>query len=275
MLVIPPEAAMLRVDMSIFDRLERRWGWLAFPGFLRYYALFQVLVFVLQLFRPGITEVLAFDRDKILAGEIWRVATMFFSNGQFGPPSIMAILLLFFAVNFVFMVSDGLEGAWGSFKATLFYYAGILLALVANFIYPFAIPFSGMTLFAASFLAFATLFPKAEILLFLIIPVQIRFLGIIMGVGILMTLARLPILMPFFVMTFANYFFWAAVPALRGTALLVDSAKRKKTFNASKGGASEAFHTCVVCRKTELTDPRMEFRIGKDGEEYCVDHLPE
>ena len=279
MLVIRPEAAMLRADMNIFDRLERRWGWLAFPGFLRYYALFQVLVFVLQLFRPGITEALAFDRDKILAGEVWRVATMFFSNGQFGPPSgppsIMAILLLFFAVNFVFMVSDGLEGAWGSFKATLFYYAGILLALVANFIYPFAIPFSGMTLFAASFLAFATLFPKAEILLFLIIPVQIRFLGIIMGVGILMTLARLPILMPFFVMTFANYFFWAAVPALRGTALLADAGKRRKTFSAFKGEASDAFHSCIICGKTDLTNPQMEFRIGKDGEEYCVEHLPE
>ncbi len=261
--------------MTIFDRLERRWGWLAFPGFLRYYALFQVLVFVLQLFRPGISEVLAFDRDKIFAGEIWRVATMFFSNGQFGTPGILSILLLFFAVNFVFMVSDGLEGAWGSFKATLFYYTGILLALIANFIYPFAIPFSGMTLFAASFLAFATLFPRAEILLFLIIPVQIRFLGIFMGVGILLTLARLPILMPFFVMTLANWFVWAAVPALRGTALLVDAAKRKKSFRSSKGAASEAFHSCLICGKTDLTDPRMEFRIAKDGEEYCVEHLPE
>jgi hypothetical protein len=266
---------MLRAAMSIFDRLERRWGWLAFPGFLRYYALFQVMVFVLQLFRPGITGVLAFDRDKIFAGEIWRVATMFFANGQFGSPSIMAILLLFFAVNFVFMVSDGLEGAWGSFKATLFYYAGILLALVANFIYPIAIPFSGMTLFAASFLAFATLFPKAEILLFFIIPVQIRILGFIMGVGILMTLAKLPILMPFFVLTFANWFFWAAVPALRGTALLVDAAKRQKSFSAAKGADSEAFHSCIICGKTDLTDPQAEFRIGKDGEEYCVEHLPE
>lgn len=266
---------MLRGIMNFFDRMERRWGKLAFPGFLRYYALFQVMVFVLQLFRPGIGEVLAFDREKILNGEVWRVATMFFSNGDFGGPNLMSILLLFFAVNFVFMVSDGLEGAWGTFKTTLFYYAGILLALVANFIYPFPIPFSGMTLFAASLLAFATLFPKAEILLFLIIPIQIRFIGILTGLGIVLAMIRLPILVPFFVLTLANYLIWAAIPTLRGTALVLDASKRKKRFGASKLVASEAFHTCAICHKTDVTDPHLEFRIGQDGEEYCTEHLPD
>lgn len=260
--------------MNFFDRMERRWGWLAFPGFLRYFALFQVMVFVLQLFRPDISQILAFDREKIFEGEIWRVATMFFAIG-FGKPTVFTILLLFFAVNFVFMVSDGLEGAWGIFKASLFYYTGIILALVANFIYPFAIPFSGTTLFAASLLAFATLFPKVEILLFLILPVQIRFIGILTGLGLLLAMVQFPILIPFFILTFANYLIWAAIPTLRGTAKILDASKRKRRFNASKVSTSEAFHTCVICRKTDVTDPHMEFRIGKDGEEYCTDHLQE
>lgn len=271
---------MLRAAMNVFDRLERRWGWIAFPGFLRYYALFEVLVFVLQLFRPDIGGLLAFDRDKILSGEVWRVATMFFSNGQFGRPGLFSILLLFFAVNFVFMVSDGLEGAWGVFKSSLFFYTGIFLALVANFIYPVAIPFSGMTLFAASLLAFATLFPKAEILLFLIIPVQMRFIGIFTGLGIVMAMVQLPILLPFFLLTFANYLFWAAIPALRGTARVRDASKRRKQFRASQLPSSQssgagAFHTCAVCHKTDVSDPRLEFRIAADGQEYCTDHLPE
>ncbi|MES2477182.1 MAG: hypothetical protein V4640_15465 [Verrucomicrobiota bacterium] len=261
--------------MSFFDRLERRWGWLAFPGFLRYYALFQVMVFILQLFRPDIGALLAFDRDKIFAGEIWRIATMFFSNGQFGSPNLIGILLLFFAVNFVFMISDGLEGAWGAFKASLFYYTGIVTALVANFLYPIAIPYSGMTLFVASLLAFATLFPMVEILLFLIIPVQMRFIGILSALGIAMTIFKLPILMPFFMLTFMNYLVWAGIPALRGTARVLDATKRKRSFNRSKLPSDEAFHRCKVCAKTEVTDAHLEFRIGKDGEEYCVEHLPE
>jgi hypothetical protein len=266
---------MLRRDMSFFDQLERRWGWMAFPGFLRYYALFQVMVFVLQMFRPDLGALLAFDRDKIFAGEVWRVATMFFANGQFGQPGLFTILLLFFAVNFVFMISDGLEGAWGAFKTSLFYYFGIATTLVASFLYPFPIPYSGTMLFAASLLAFATLFPMVEILLFLILPVQMRFIGILTALGLAMAAFKFPILIPFFVLTLANYIIWAAIPAWRGTAMVLDASKRRKRFNRSKMPEEEAFHRCKVCGKTEATDPYLEFRIDGDGEEYCVDHLPD
>lgn len=262
--------------MSFFDRLERRWGWIAFPGFLRYYALMHVLVFVVQFLRPGVGEALEFDRAKILSGEVWRVATMFFAGSGFGGASpLMMILLLYFAVTIVFMVSDGLESAWGSFKASLFYYAGIVAIVMMNFVYPVTVPLSGALLYASAFLAFATLFPKEQILVFFVLPVQIRFLGILMGGGLLLILLGNPILAPFFAVVFANYFIWAGLPALRGTARVIEAGKRKKRFNASKLPVSEAFHTCAVCAKTDVSDPHAEFRIGKDGEEYCVEHLPE
>jgi hypothetical protein len=266
---------MFPPDMTVFDRLERRFGWLAFPGFLRYYALFHVLVFVLQIIRPDIGQLFEFDRAKIFSGEIWRVATMFFAGSQFGTFNPVSLLLLIFAVSFVFMVSDGLENAWGSFKASLFYYTGIGLVLLANFVYPVGIPSSGVALFGAAFLAFATLFPKVEILLMFILPVQVRFLGILMAAGILLNVAGQPVLLPFFLVAFTNYFIWAGIPALRGTARAIESGQRKKRFNAAKTPASEAFHTCVICEKTDVSHPHDEFRIGHDGEEYCGDHLPQ
>ena len=268
--------------MTFFDRLERRWGWLAFPGFLRYYALFHVLVFVLQLIRPDIGLLLEFNRDKIFSGEIWRIVTMFFAGSQFGDPrSFTAIIFLFFAVNFVFMIGDGLEGAWGSFKSSLFYYTGIVLVLIANFTYAAiipgmtSIPLSGIMLYASAFLAFATLFPRVEILLFFILPVQIRFLGMLMAGGLALAAISMPILLPFFALALANYFIWAGIPALRGTAAVIESGKRRKAFNSAKAPAAEAFHTCAVCHKTDVTDPHAEFRIGPDGEEYCSAHLPD
>lgn len=260
--------------MTFFDRLERRCGWLAFPGFLRYYALMHVLVFVLQWMRPDLGDSLEFDRAKILSGEVWRVVTVFFAQSEFGRPGAFALLFLFFAIQFVFMVSDGLEGAWGSFKTSLFYYAGMLGILIANFVYPVPIPASGMLLYASAFLAFATLFPRVEILLFMILPVQVRFLGMLLALGLVLNVIRAPLLLPFYALALANYAIWAAIPTLRGTARLVDSAKRRKHFNAKKMPASEAFHTCASCDRTDVSDPHLEFRIGKDGEEYCVDHLP-
>jgi hypothetical protein len=266
---------MFPADMTFFDRFERRCGWLAFPGFLRYYALFQILVFVLQLLRPDIGELLAFDRTKIFSGEIWRIVTMFFSNSQFGPPTLINIVFLVFAVNFVFMVSDGLENAWGSFKASVFCYTGILLVLLANFIYPVVIPSSGMALFGAAFLAFATLFPKVEILLFFVIPLQVRFLGMLAGGLILLNAISQPILLPFYLAAYANYFIWAGLPGLRGTARLLEAGQRIKRFNSLKMDDSEAFHTCVICQRNDVIDPEVEFRTGADGKEYCIAHVPE
>ncbi len=259
--------------MTVIDRLERRFGWLAFPGFLRYYALFHVLVFVLQFIRPDIGQLLEFDRAKIFSGEVWRVVSMFFASSQFGRPGLITILFLFFAVNFVFMVNDSLEGAWGAFKTSLFIYMGMFLILVANFLYPMKIPMSGFAMYASAFLAFATLFPKQQILLFLILPVQVRFLGIFMAVMIVMMVLRDLRLLPFAVMAFANYAVFAGIPTLRGTARLMEAGQRKKRFNASKIPVDEAFHTCAACDRTDVSDPGLEFRVGADGREYCSDHL--
>jgi hypothetical protein len=258
--------------MTIFDRLERRWGWLSFPGFLRYYALFHVLVFVLQYLQPDIGQALEFDRNKILSGEVWRLVTMFFADSQIGKPSLFALIFLIFVVNFIFMVNDGLEGAWGPFKTSLFYYAGAVLVLVSNFILPQSV--DGLTLYGAAFLAFATLFPRVEILLFMVIPVQVRFLGMLAGAMIVLNVISTPILLPFMVLAYANYILWVAIPTLRGTAKLRESNQRKKRFNAAKTSDAEAFHTCAICKKTERSDPSLEFRIGHDGEEYCTQHVP-
>ncbi|GAA5127475.1 hypothetical protein GCM10023212_32410 [Luteolibacter yonseiensis] len=255
--------------------MERRAPWLAFPGFLRYYALFHVLVFVIQLIRPEIVLMFEFDREKILSGEVWRLATMFFAGSQFMRGSLMmSLLFLYFGVMFVFMVSDGLENAWGSFKTSVFYYTGIVAILGINFVVD-GFPGSGLMLYGSAFLAFATLFPRVEILMFLILPVQIRYLGMLTGGLILYSALKHPILLPFYLIGYANYLIWAAIPALRGTARVMEAGRRRKQFNAGKPPASEAFHTCAVCDRTDVTDPHMEFRIGRDGREYCKDHVPE
>ena len=49
---------------------------------------------------------------------------------------------------------------------------------------------------------------------------------------------------------------------------------RRREFEEKSMRETEAVHLCAVCKKTELTNPELDFRVARDGEEYCVAHLP-
>jgi hypothetical protein len=262
--------------MRFLDQMERKIGWLAFPGLFRFYAMFHALVFGLQFFRGDIGALLEFDREKILSGEVWRVVTFLFSSSKvsaFGP--VAGALLLYFMVRIAFMISDALEGAWGVFRTTLYFLACWLFLLLGNFITPVAFSGSGFLVYGTAFLAFATLFPKVEFLMFFILPMQVRFLAIVQAVLLALTLLADYRLFPLFLLGHLNYILWAGIPALRGQARVMQSVQRRRSFNEKKLPKEEAFHTCATCGRTEVSDPKLEFRVGTDGQEYCGDHLPD
>lgn len=261
--------------MPRLDRLERRLGGLSFPGFLRYYALLHALVYVLQLVRPDIGSLLEFDRAKIFSGEVWRMVTFLFSSSGFGGIGWFGALFFYFMVRIAFMMSDALEDSWGVFSTSLYFYCGIVGLVIANFLFPGAMPMSGFLLYGAAFFAFATLFPDVQFLMFLIVPVKVKYLAwlqaVILGLGVLGNWQMLP----FFLLAFGNYVVWLGIPTLRGRAKLVDAAKRRRKFELAKEPAGETFHRCERCDRTEASDPGLEFRVGPDGHEYCDEHLPE
>jgi len=259
--------------MEILNKWERKVGWLSFPGLLRYYALFHVLVFLLQIVNPFIGTVLGFDKAKILQGEVWRLVTFLFADSGFSGMGAFGMLFLFFMVMIAFMMSDALEGSWGVFRTSLFYYAGFLGLLLANFVYPAPMTGSGFFIYTAAFFAFATLFPKHEFLMFLVIPVQVRWLAMLAAVLLAVNVFSAPVYIGYVILGFANYLLWAGIPAIRGTAQVVGAASRKRKFEKAKPGGETAFHRCRKCDRTEVSDPDLEFRISADGEEYCEDHL--
>ena len=261
--------------MISFGQLERRIGWLSFPGFLRYYALLHALVYVLQLVRPDIGVLLEFDRAKIFSGEVWRVVTFMFSSSGFQGVGLLGAVFFYFMVRIAFMMSDALEEVWGVFKTSMFYYCGILGLIIGNFLIPDVMPGSGFLIYGSAFFAFATLFPRVEFLMFFILPVQVRFLGWLQAVFLLLGVLGNWMLLPFFLLAYANYVIWSGIPALRGRVRMVESAQRKKRFNAANEPEGDAFHNCVKCDRTDVTDPGLEFRVGSDGSEYCTEHLPE
>ena len=261
--------------MTLLDRLEKRFGWLAFPGLLRFYAIFHGMVYVLQWFRPDLGKLLEFDLGRIMAGEVWRAVTFLIaSSGSIGS-GFFGILATLFFIMVAFMMSDALEEAWGAFRTTLFHLTGFLGLIIANFLFPSLMPESGTLIYGAAFFAFATLFPKVEFLLFFILPVQVRFLAWLnAGIWVLAVMRDWRML-PFLLLGYAGYLLFAGIPALRGKLQSGAGGSLQAVLRRASTEKVAAFHACAKCQRTDVSDPTLEFRVGADGQEYCAEHLQE
>jgi hypothetical protein len=261
--------------MPLLDRMERKLGWLTFPGLFRFYVLLGVLAFVLSWLRPPgeLAMILDFDLAKILRGEVWRLVTFLVAPDAGGRMSILTVLFLYFAVIIGFLINDSLESAWGAFRTSMFFYSGYLFLLLGNLFLP-ATAWSGGYFYTSAFFAFATLFPRYEFLLFFILPVQVRFLAMLSAIGLLITAISQPILIPFLVAAFLNYLLWCAIPFFRYRKTMVKAAARRRKYERAKEPESDTFHRCEVCGRTENDATAPGFRVGDDGKEYCTDHLP-
>jgi membrane associated rhomboid family serine protease len=252
--------------MSWLDKLERRIGFLAIPGLIRAIVIFNALVFVLVKLNPDYRFVLALDPARIRHGEVWRLVTYIFLPQSFSFWVIIALWFLWF-------IGDGLERAWGPFRVTLYYLVGMIGTTVAAFF--FGSNFSNSMLTAALFFAFAHFYPDEIIYVFFILPMKIKwiawaaaaflFLGFAVG-GIAYKMAMIAAL--------SNYLIFFGPGVIRQLRQRKEVATRRKRFEVQSRPEEEALHHCATCGATELTDPSLDFRVARDGEEYCVAHLP-
>ena len=159
--------------MSLLDKLERRFGFLAIPGLPRILVGFAALVFGLTWLLPGFTSMLMLDPVRIRHGEVWRLITYIFI------PQATSPLWVLFALWFLWWVGEGLERAWGSFRLTLYFLVGMIGTTVAAFF--FGSNFSNSMLLMSLFLAFAHFYPEEIIYILFILPVRIKWLAWIAG----------------------------------------------------------------------------------------------
>ena len=254
-------------EMSLLDKLERRLGFLAIPGLHRILVGFAGLVFILSLALPGFTSVLVLDPEKIRHGEIWRLITYIFIPQSLSP------LWVIFALWFLWWVGEGTERAMGAFQFTLYFVVGMIGTTVAAFF--FGSNFSNAMLISSIFFAFARFYPEEIIYVLFILPVRIKYLAWIYGALLILGFftgsnsyrAAL-------IAAFANYLIFFGPEIIHQARHRRDVSQRKRRFEVQSKPEAESLHKCAVCGRTELTDPDLEFRVARDGEEYCMAHLP-
>jgi hypothetical protein len=77
------------------------------------------------------------------------------------------------------------------------------------------------------------------------------------------------------VVALANYLIFFGPEIYRNARTRRQVADRRRKFEVAKASApGETLHNCAVCHRTEVTNPELDFRVARDGQEYCREHLP-
>ena len=117
-----------------------------------------------------ISDFLAFDRAKILQGQIWRlVSYIFIASGQGSVMLILQLLFFYFTGNM-------LQNRWGTLRFNLFYFCGVGLSTIVGMLTGYA---TNYYLNLSLLLAVAILYPLMQVNLYGILPIRMKWLALI------------------------------------------------------------------------------------------------
>ena len=264
------------------------------PNLMLYLSIGSAVVYLFRLFGQNymLYDILSFDRELILQGQIWRLFTYVLTYE--------ADNLVFTAISLVcyYSLGQAMENLWGTCRFNLFYLTGVLLQDI------FCMIFGGwanvFNLNLSLFLAYATLYPNAQFLFLFIIPVKAWIFAVIdlaimvYQIVMLTSIGLFPYsLFPF--VALLNYFLFFGkdvvnvIPiswrANASRLIKKPSPGTAKTIPFPTAGSYQATvstpkapynHRCTICGRTDVSDPDLEFRYCSRCNGYycyCEEHI--
>lgn len=273
--------------MNFLNKMERKYGRYAIRNLPMIMVVLYVVGYVIELFLPSALSLFQLEPYDILHGQIWRLVTWVII-----PPSsldIFTVIMLYF----YFSLGRTLEQTWGAFRFNLYIFSGMFFTAVGAFIlygalyamtgsqvYGIGNFFSTYYINMSIFLAFALTYPDLQVMLYFLIPIRIKWMGLLYGVLILADLvrgnwaSRVAIIASLF-----NFIVFYLISG-RLNRFSPHQVHRRQTYKKKvkqvqpRGGVTK--HKCAICGRTEQDGDDLEFRFCSkcDGNyEYCQDHL--
>lgn len=285
--------------MKFLNRMERKFGKYAVHDLMKYILGLYVVGSVLGLLNAEIyNRYLSLDLQAIMKGQIWRLITFIMApSGSLSSSGILGVLFLVIEVYLYHMIGSALEQAWGAFRFNMYMYSGILFNVIAGIILQVVITntqgihvvvsFGLVYIFQSMFFAFAFLYPNVQLMLWMIIPVKVKWLGYLYGVIFAVevlacfvtndTLSRARgVAMIVATANFVLFALWSWKDKRPSMAQVKRRREFKKQVRTMADRAGEPRHRCAICGRTEQDNPDLEFRFCSKCEgnyEYCSDHL--
>lgn len=276
---------------------EKRFGKYAIKNLSLMLILCYACGYLFEWIYPDLLHYLYLNPYEIVFhGQIWRLVTWIVV-----PPSsfdFFTLLMLYF----YYSIGTTLEKTWGTYRYNVYIFSGALFTVLGAFLFlgysmlfqPQLVSaygeeyyllvssmFSTYYVNMSIFLAFAATFPNMQVLLFFILPIKVKVLGIIYGAllvyqfiagyGVLTAANRFVIAAS--LMNFILFFFTG-----RGKVYMTPKQmKRRQEYKKEiKKTTTVTRHKCAICGRTEETNPELEFRFCSKCEgnyEYCQEHL--
>ena len=161
-------------DNRINLDLERKLRRYAISSLIKYIVIGQGVIFLLLYAWPSLGSrlynLMTLSRAAIFRGEIWRLVTFIFI-----PPNSSPLFILF-APYFYYTIGLVLEARWGTVRFNLYYAVGMLAAVVSCLLTGYA---TNTFLNLSLLFAYAALYPDEQVLLFMFLPIKMKYLAAI------------------------------------------------------------------------------------------------
>ena len=308
--------------MSLLKNLRRKFNVFCFkhrdkgiPNLMLYICLGSGLTTFTNMMNGGgiLYELLCFDKGAILNGQVWRLVSWLLTEQLGGNPVLSVLFLYFF-----YRLGRAVEMSIGTFKFNLFYLGGVVLmdvfamlfcptdaVIIGNMLIPpeiFTMFYSDMAyyLHLSMVLAFSTMYPESQFMIFFVIPVKAWVLALIdlILIGISVFNMCYPVMLfphcLFPLIGLLTYFIffggdmhnllplsWRAklLRKKRGQTsrpkLVPFTVSEKQTSGTSHSNETYT-HRCTICGRTDVTNPELEFRYCSRCNGYycyCEEHI--
>lgn len=280
--------------MQGMSKFEKKFGKYAIKNISLMLILCYACGYIIELINANFLNYLTLNPYAILHGQVWRLVTWIIV-----PPSSFDFFTLLMLYVY-YSLGTSLERTWGTYRLNLYLFEGMLFTVLGAFAlmgvsYAFlpnviaayggesyffslvAVMFSTYYVNMSIFLAFAATFPDISMLLFFVIPIKVKYLGIIYGVILVYDFFAGSIYNKFVIgASMLNFLvFW--LTSRNHIHMSPKQIKRRQTFQKEvKKNTGVTRHKCAICGRTEEDDPTLEFRFCSKcagNYEYCQQHL--
>lgn len=282
------------------SRFEKKFGRYAIPNISMYLIACYAAGYLISLIYPAFLGYLTLDPFQIFFhGQVWRLVSWILI-----PPPSSNIFFTLIMLMFYYSIGTQLERVWGTYRYNLYLFLGMIFTIMGSLLLfgyclicgPHALEIGTETVYVLNnggevyfgmfstyyinmsiFLAYAATFPEMQVLLMFIIPVKVKWLGIIYGVMLVYECIAGGLVIWFVIGSSLLNFVVFFLTSKNHIHMSPRQVKRRHDFRKQARTAQGITkHRCAICGRTEEDDPTLEFRFCSKcygNYEYCQHHL--